>query len=137
MCGWTWPRSSGSWPPPMAEANPGRRDNQRLRTRKDLLQAAARLVRQGRNPTLEEVAAEALVSRATAYRHFASIEASLLDASLDIAFPEPPALFGNSAGDDPVQRVQQSEAAVSDVTASNETALRMMLIQSLQYSLRR
>jgi AcrR family transcriptional regulator len=120
----------------MAEAKPGRRDNQRLRTRKDLLEAAARLVRQRRHPTLEEVAAEALVSRATAYRHFASIEALLLEASLDIAFPEPEALFGNAAGDDPVRRVQQAEAAVADMVASNETALRMMLIQSLQYSLR-
>ena len=44
----------------------GSRANQLRRTRKDLLQAAARLARQGRTPTLEECAEEAMVSRATA-----------------------------------------------------------------------
>src|SRR5690606_29203736 len=61
------------------------RANQRLRTRKDLLRAAARLLAAGRTPTLEEVAAEALVSRATAYRYFPGIEALLLEAALDVA----------------------------------------------------
>ncbi|MFN3628321.1 MAG: TetR family transcriptional regulator, partial [Parvibaculum sp.] len=46
------------------------RANQKRRTRKDLLQAAARLLKEGRNPSLEEIAEEALVSRATAYRYF-------------------------------------------------------------------
>ena len=54
------------------------RPNQRRRTRKDLLDAATRLMRQGRKPSLEEVAEEALVSRATAYRYFASIDALLV-----------------------------------------------------------
>jgi hypothetical protein len=40
------------------------RPNQKRRTRKDLLLAAARLMKQGRQPVLEEVAEEALVSRA-------------------------------------------------------------------------
>ncbi len=38
-----------------ADERPGRRQ-QRQRTRKDLLRAAARLMEAGRNPTLEEVA---------------------------------------------------------------------------------
>ena len=45
---------------------PSVRQNQRYRTRKDLLDAAARLLKAGRSPSLEEVAAEAKVSRATA-----------------------------------------------------------------------
>ena len=36
------------------------RPRQRQRTRKDLLQAATRLVRQGRRPGLEEIAEDAL-----------------------------------------------------------------------------
>ena len=51
-----------------------------LRTRKGLLEAAARLIRQGRKPSMEEVAQEALVSRATAYRHFANVESILAEA---------------------------------------------------------
>ncbi|HYN45985.1 MAG TPA: TetR family transcriptional regulator, partial [Allosphingosinicella sp.] len=46
------------------------RPNQKSRTRKDLLRAAAQLMKVGRSPTLEEVAQEAEVSRATAYRYF-------------------------------------------------------------------
>ena len=58
---------------------PGRpfRANQLRRTRKDLLDAAARLTRQGRNPSLDEVAAEAMVSLATAYRHFPDVSTVL------------------------------------------------------------
>ena len=38
--------------------------NQELRTRKDLLLAAGRLLKQGLRPTMDEVAKEALISRA-------------------------------------------------------------------------
>ena len=69
------------------------RPNQRRRTRKDLLQAASRLMKQGRQPSLEEIAEEALVSRATAYRYFPSVEALLLEASFDVAIPEAGDLF--------------------------------------------
>ena len=64
---------------------PRKPSNQELRTRKDLLQAAGRLMKQGRKPTMDEVAAEALVSRATAYRHFPSVEALRAQISLDAA----------------------------------------------------
>ena len=72
----------------MAAAGDTGRPNQRSRTRKDLLRAAARLMKQGQNPSLEEIAAEALVSRATAYRYFPSVEALLVEASFDLAVPE-------------------------------------------------
>ena len=45
-------------------------------------------MKQGRNPSLEDVAGEALVSRATAYRYFPSVEALLLEASLDVEVPD-------------------------------------------------
>ncbi|RYF89895.1 MAG: TetR/AcrR family transcriptional regulator, partial [Caulobacteraceae bacterium] len=54
---------------PDSPANIGR-SNQRRRTRKDLLEAAARLMKRGAKPSLEEIAEEAMVSRATAYRYF-------------------------------------------------------------------
>ena len=62
----------------MADAEKGR-PNQKSRTRKDLLRAAARLMRDGRSPSLEDVAAEAMVSRATAYRYFSGVEARLIE----------------------------------------------------------
>jgi AcrR family transcriptional regulator len=108
------------------------RPNQRRRTRKDLLDAAARLVRQGRKPSLEEIAEEALVSRATAYRYFPSVEALLVEASFDIAIPAADDLFRDSAEGDPVARVQLVDKVLHDVVLANEAALRMVLAHSLQ-----
>ena len=71
----------------MAVADTAERANQKRRTRKDLLQAGARLLKQGRRPSLEEVAEEALVSRATAYRYFPGVDALLVEASLDTVVP--------------------------------------------------
>lgn len=108
------------------------RPNQRTRTRKDLLQAASRLMKQGRSPSLEEIAEEALVSRATAYRYFPSVEALLVEAAVDVATPEPGELFRDDASRDPVERVQRAETAVHDVIIANEPLLRTMLAHSLQ-----
>jgi AcrR family transcriptional regulator len=115
----------------MADAGPGGRPNQRRRTRKDLLEAAARLMRDGRSPTLDEVAEEALVSRATAYRYFPGVEALLLEASLDVAFPDAEALFRHGPAD-PAARIEAAEAAVSAMVRANEAALRTMLANALQ-----
>jgi AcrR family transcriptional regulator len=108
------------------------RPNQRRRTRKDLLDAASRLVKQGRKPTLEEIAEEALVSRATAYRYFPNVDALLVEASLDIATPQADELFADDSADDPVSRVQQVDAAFHDMILANEASLRTMLVHSLE-----
>jgi AcrR family transcriptional regulator len=115
------------------DGDAGQRVNQRKRTRKDLLQAAARLARQGRSPSLEEIAAEALVSRATAYRYFLSVEALLAEAALDVVTPEPETLFAGKGGDDPVARLEKVDTALHDVVVANEPAFRVMLANSLQH----
>jgi AcrR family transcriptional regulator len=112
------------------------RPNQRRRTRKDLLEAAARLVKQGGKPSLEEIAEEALVSRATAYRYFPSVEALLVEASFDIAIPEADDLFSKATVADPVSRVQQVDAALHDMILANEASLRMMLVHSLEHAMK-
>jgi AcrR family transcriptional regulator len=108
------------------------RPNQRSRTRKDLLQAASRLMKQGRTPTLEEVAEEALVSRATAYRYFPSIEALLVEAAVDVSVPEPEDLFGDMTSHDPVERLQRVETMFYDMILANEPLLRTMLAHTIQ-----
>jgi AcrR family transcriptional regulator len=108
----------------MPDSSP--RANQRLRTRKDLLRAAARLLKAGKTPTLAEVAEEALVSRATAYRHFPSIEALLVEAPLDGVVPSPEELFErDDAPTDPVERVDQAEAALHAMLYANEAQVRL------------
>lgn len=106
------------------------RDNQRRRTRKALLEAAARLTRDGRKPSLEEVAEAALVSRATAYRYFPSIEALLVEASLDVAIPDAAELYAGTP-DDPVARLERLDDALDRILAANEPQFRMMLANAM------
>jgi AcrR family transcriptional regulator len=120
----------------MAAAGDTGRPNQRSRTRKDLLRAAARLMKQGQDPSLEEIAAEALVSRATAYRYFPSVEALLVEASVDLAVPEAANLFGGDASTEPVARLERVDTALHDMILANEPALRTMLAHALQRGLK-
>lgn len=115
----------------MGAPNPGR-PNQRQRTRKDLLTAAARLLKEGRKPRLEEIAESALVSRATAYRYFASLDALLLEAALDLALPSAEELFGSGGAADPVARLDRVDDTMHEMIVANEAQLRMMLVHSLQ-----
>lgn len=110
------------------------RTNQARRTRKALLEAAARLMKQGRRPTFEEVAEDALVSRATAYRYFTGIEPLLVEAALDLAMPGP-SMFEDDSSGDAIGRLERADAAVIDMIRANEPALRTMLIHSLQAGL--
>ncbi len=119
----------------MAEAGKPGRPNQKSRTRKDLLRAAARLMQAGRSPTLEEVAAEAMVSRATAYRYFPGVEALLTEAALDVAMPDGETFFADDGASEPLERLLRADAAVAEMIRANEPALRAMLIHSLQQGL--
>lgn len=109
-----------------------RRNNQRHRTRKDLLAAAARLLKQGRTPDMDAVAAEAMVSRATAYRYFPSIKALLVEAPLDEVIPLPRQVFPDGdASTDPADRIDRAEAALHEACYRNEAQLRLMLAANL------
>ena len=118
-------------------AETGGRANQLRRTRKDLLQAAARLTSQGRNPSLEEIAGEAMVSRATAYRHFPDVTALLVEASLDIDTPQAEEVFRGGPATDPVARLERVDAAFDQMIRDNEIALRLMLRHTMERSVRR
>lgn len=114
---------------------PRKPSNQELRTRKDLLSAASRLMKQGRTPTMEEVAEEALVSRATAYRHFPKIEALLVEAPLDAAIADPTELFADDPSDDVEERIDRAEASLHAMAYQNEAQLRIMLANSIRRDL--
>lgn len=113
----------------------GGRANQRLRTRNDLLDAANRLLRAGRKPTFEEVAEEALVSRATAYRYFPGLEALLFEAGLHVAMPTPDVFFAGDTSTDPVARLERLDAALFRMIDENNAPMRMLLARSLHLSI--
>jgi AcrR family transcriptional regulator len=55
---------------------------QKRRTRKEIVAAAARLLARGATPSVNDVAAEADVSRRTVYMYFPTLEQLLVDAAL-------------------------------------------------------
>src|SRR5690606_11001023 len=119
-------------PGPRAGSGGRGRANQRHRTRKDLLVAAAQLSRDGHKPSLEAVAEAARVSRATAYRYFPSIDALLVESALDLETPTPQALFGPGAPGDPVARLEAVDAAFEAMITANEGAMRLMLAETVR-----
>jgi len=83
----------------------GGRANQKIRTRRAIVDACRELVRSGADVTMPEVARRALVSEATAYRYFPDL-VSLLRETIDGLWPTPAeALQPVAASRDPVERV--------------------------------
>jgi AcrR family transcriptional regulator len=115
----------------MTDARPLERKNQRFRTRKDLIAAAARLMKEGRTPTLDEIAEAALVSRATAYRYFPNVEALLVEASFDITVPDAQTVFADVTSTDAEERTDMAEAAIHRSVYENEHAIRLMLASTI------
>jgi AcrR family transcriptional regulator len=107
------------------------RPRQKSRTRKDLLEAAARLMKEGRNPSMEEVAEAAQVSRATVYRYFPTIDGLLAEAPLS-GLPGPREVFAGDTGTDPIERAVRAEAVMHEMVYRNENQLRRMLSASLE-----
>jgi AcrR family transcriptional regulator len=110
----------------------GMRHRQKNRTRKALLNAAAELMRQGREPTVAEVAEVGEVSRATAYRYFPTQESLLVE--MRMFAPEGPLEKFDRVvveSGDPVERVGVLAREVSEWALQNETALRTLLRLSL------
>jgi len=108
------------------------RVGQKNRTRKALLTAADALIRNGKRPTVADVAEAAGISRATAYRYFPTQEMLLAEVAL---FSVGGPLFQS-----PAEGVSVEDAAVQLVrrvgvwTYANEVPLRTLLRLSLDPS---
>lgn len=107
------------------------RDNQKRRTRRAIVAAAADLLRSGRQPTVAEVADAAEVSRATAYTYFPSQQALLEEAGLELAekarVEEALEAAWSSCGDDVVRRWEAFCPIYYDLYRRNEAVYRSML----------
>src|SRR4030088_898699 len=90
---------------PMTVQSTAGRTHQKLRTRTAILQAAADLMRTGREVSMPEVAKAALVSEGTAYRYFPDL-ASLLEEAMARQWPSVAQVLEAVADSrDPVERV--------------------------------
>lgn len=103
------------------------RINQKTKTRKDLLRATDVLIRRGEKPTVENIAREALTSRATVYRYFPNLEKLLLEAQLEIKTKSPEELFINIQIDSAEERVSKVQEYLFDLAEENETQFRLFI----------
>jgi AcrR family transcriptional regulator len=86
-----------------AETSSGR-TNQKVRTRRALIAAAVELIREGKAPSMPDVADRALMSPATAYRYFPNAQALWEEASFEIVKTWDADQI-DRAGDDPRARL--------------------------------
>lgn len=113
------------------------RVNQKARTRQAIVRAAGALLARGERPSLDEIAAEARVSRATAYRYFPGLDALLSEAAVDLMVPSPEELFGPGAPADAFERLALVDETFDDACHEREAALRLMLARVLERSVGR
>lgn len=110
------------------------RSDQKMRTRKAILRAAARLLERGARPSLDEIAAEAQVSRATAYRYFPGLDALLSEAAVDALVPAPEEVLGAEGPEDVSERLRAVDEAFDRAMRVREVPLRLMLARILERS---
>jgi AcrR family transcriptional regulator len=107
----------------------GRRD-QKARTRGALVAATRRLLADGVNPTVEQAAAEARISRTTAYRYFPSQRSLLLAAHPEIS--QRSLLPPDAPADDVPERLDLVLRAFARINVDWEPQLRTSLRLSLE-----
>jgi AcrR family transcriptional regulator len=105
------------------------RVQQKARTREQLILAARELMAEGIAPSVEQTAATASVSRATAYRYFPTRQALLV-----AAYPElvGESLLGASPPGDPRARLDVVIESITRQMLEHEPVLRTMLRLSLE-----
>jgi AcrR family transcriptional regulator len=87
------------------------RTNQKQRTRQALVDKATEMVRDGRTPTVAEVAEAALISKSTAYRYFPSQQLLLVEVNLtEVVRQDLEALY--AASEQPGTPQERLDAAV-------------------------
>lgn len=114
------------------DASTGGRHNQKERTRRAIVAAAAELIAAGTLPTMPQVADAALVSTATAYRYFPD-QLSLLSAALRDGVAGIGERFTPDIGDEPdvVRRVDTATEGILRRILDRETLVRAVMALSL------
>lgn len=112
---------------------PDGRPAQRGRTRRALLDAAARLIAAGQTPTTTEVADAAGVSRRTAYRYFPTQEQLLVEASLERLRPEVEAAIAGVEAVPAIRSPSGEEPDVAWALARLDATVRVMHRLTLEH----
>jgi len=107
---------------------------QKMKTRKKLLLAANKMMIQGEEISVEQVAKEAGVSKATAYRYFSDKEILQREASLDNKSEDKDDLFSEFSPDDLNGRINKLLQYHFDILTKNENEFRLYLSAVMQDS---
>jgi len=103
------------------------RQNQKLLTRQKILETARQLMANGRDYTLEDVAKEANISRATIYRYYSHADLLSAEAVLDIQASTPELVYeglkSNTTGD----KILEVQDFYNSLALNNEAAFRKYL----------
>ncbi|MBP0593014.1 TetR/AcrR family transcriptional regulator [Paraburkholderia sp. LEh10] len=118
------PTAKSSPPQRETDSDSDSRANQKHRTRQALIDAVRALRDEGHNPTFAEVAERALVSRATAYRYFPSIEALISESATDRGM-KPLERFWQP-GDDPIEGIGRAANELNGLLIDDEIGLHVM-----------
>lgn len=109
----------------------GGRANQKLRTRKAIVDAARELIRTGAPVTMPEVARAALVSEVTAYRYFADLPRLIGEAIIGLWPAAAEALEPVASSDDPVERVALAAKVFLRGVAAYQGGVRAMIAATI------
>jgi AcrR family transcriptional regulator len=111
------------------------RSQQKLRTRRHILEAASGLIASGQIPTVADAADAASVSRRTAYRYFPTQAKLLTEAALEGLRPSMDTVFAElpttGASTDVESRLRVVVGKMQKLAVRNESLLRTMIHQTV------
>ncbi len=103
------------------------RTSQKLNTRSNILTAAHRLLEKGMDLTMENVAKEAKISRATAYRYYSNVESLSTELILHLNLPKTEHMLAKVKKMETPKALLQIQDTFLDFILQNETAARKFL----------
>jgi len=109
---------------------------QKMKTREKLLIAANTLMIEGKEMNIEQVAKEAGVSKATAYRYFSNKEILQKEASLHSISEDKEDLFFEYTKEDLTGRLEKLTQYHFDILTNNEVEFRLYLSAVIQDSVK-
>jgi len=100
------------------------RKTQKLKTRDKILRSTQKLLEKNKDISLEDVAKEADISRATIYRYYSSIDVLAAEAVLDLNTKSSEDLYDEVAGKDLEEAILSMQDYYNQLTIDNESGFR-------------
>lgn len=110
------------------------RKNQKHETRKKILVATQQLLEMGKEPTMEDIAEKAGISRATIYRYYTNVDAISTELLLQLNVPDPSVLLEQYKNSSLLEALLGFQKAYLQFALDNEKTSRKFLAAVLSSS---